>query len=99
MLNSKQRSVLSSAAQSTPAIFQIGKNGVTETFLNEVSNALDARELVKITVLKNSELTAKDVLKELCESLSAEAVSCIGFKITLYRKSKKDIFKSALNAD
>lgn len=91
MISSKQRSALSALAQNLQPIFQVGKNGITDIFIKELGDALDARELVKISVQKSNELKAKDVLKELCDALKAEPVSCVGFKITLYRKSKKSI--------
>lgn len=87
-MDGKERSRLSALAQSIQPIFQIGKNGITDAVTNELNDALEARELIKITVLKNSELDAKEVLNELCERLSAEPISAVGFKIVLYRKSK-----------
>lgn len=87
-MDGKERSRLSALAQNLQPIFQIGKNGVTDVVINELNNALEARELIKITVLKNSELDAKEVLNELCQRLSAEPISSVGFKIVLYRKSK-----------
>lgn len=92
MINSKERSQLAGLAQKIAPIFQIGKNGITDVLINELSDALDARELIKITLLKNSELEVKDVMVELCERLGADPVSAIGFKITIYRLStKKDV--------
>lgn len=87
-MDGKERSRLSALAQNIQPIFQIGKNGVTDAVTNELNDALEARELIKITVLKNSELDAKEVLSELCTRLSAEPISAVGFKIVLYRKSK-----------
>lgn len=92
MIDTKTRSKLNGLAQNIQPVFQIGKNGITDIVIKELNEVLDARELIKISILRNSELVAREVLDELCEKLSAEAVSCVGFKIALYRKSKrKDI--------
>lgn len=91
MFTSKQRSVLRSIAQNIEPITQIGKGGISENLITTLSEALDKRELIKITVLNNSEYTAKDIINELCEKLNAEPVCVIGHKIVIYRRSKKDI--------
>ena len=89
MLTSKQRAYLRSLGQSCPAIMQIGKSGITENLIKTVSDALEARELVKLTVLENCEGTPREVSDALCEALGADGVSCIGRKIVLYRESKE----------
>ena len=91
MFTSKQRSVLRSMAQTIEPITQIGKGGISENMLTMLSDVLDKRELIKITVLNNSEYTAKEIIEELCEKLGAEPVCVIGHKIVIYRRSKKDI--------
>lgn len=91
MLNSKQRKILSGLGQKIEPIFQIGKNGLSDALVNELSNALEAREIIKISVLNNSEMHAKDLINELSTALQAEPVSCLGSKMVIYRKSKKDI--------
>ena len=73
-------------------IFQVGKGGITDTMVQELSKALESRELIKLTVLKNNLDSPNAILQELAEKLSAEPVCAIGNKIVLYRKSqKKDI--------
>ena len=87
MLTSKQRAYLRGLGQSCPAIIQIGKGGISENLIKTVSDALEARELVKITVLENSGESPREVLDSLCEALGAEGVACVGKKIVLYRES------------
>ena len=89
MITSKQRAYLRGLGQSCPAIMQIGKGGITENLIKTVSDALEARELVKLTVLENSGENPREVLDKLCEALGAEGVSAVGRKIVLYRESKK----------
>ena len=73
-------------------IFQVGKGGVSDNIVADIKKALDARELIKITVLKNNDETPMDVLQDLAMKLSAEPVCAIGNKIVLYKKStRKDI--------
>ncbi len=92
MFTSKQRSVLRSLAQNIEPIGQIGKGGITENAINSFSDALEKRELIKLTVLNNSESDAKELIQELADALNAEPVCVIGHKIVLYRRSKrKDI--------
>ena len=88
MLTSKQRAYLRGLGQSCPAIMQIGNGGITENLIKTVSDALEARELVKLTVLENSGENPREALDKLCEALGAEGVSAVGRKIVLYRESK-----------
>ena len=91
MLTSKQRSKLRSLANRVEPIAQIGKGGITDNVVNGIYAALEARELVKITVLKNSLEEARDLIGEIAEACNAEPVAAIGSKIILYRRSRKDI--------
>ena len=87
MLTSKQRAYLRGLGSSCPAIMQIGKSGITENLIKTVSDALEARELVKLTVLENCGVSPREALDALCEALGAEGVACVGRKIVLYRES------------
>ena len=70
-------------------IFQIGKGGISEELCNQISNALEARELIKARVLDNSGYTAKEAANEIAEVVGCEVVSCVGSKFVLYRESQK----------
>ncbi|HAS91805.1 MAG TPA: ribosome assembly RNA-binding protein YhbY [Sedimentibacter sp.] len=89
MLTGKQRSYLKALANSVDTIMQIGKGGITDSVLKQIDDALNARELIKVSVLKNSMLDAKSVANEVAESLGAEYVQSIGGKFVLYRESKE----------
>ncbi len=89
MFTSKQRSTLRSLAQTIDPIGQIGKGGVSENMIESFSQALESRELIKITVLNNSDEEAKYVAQDLANALNAEVVCTIGHKVVLYRKSNK----------
>jgi len=87
LLTSKQTAFLRSLAHAEPAILQIGKGGISENFLDQAGLALEARELIKISVLPNAEATAAEAATQLKEQLSAEVVQVIGRTLILYRRS------------
>ena len=87
MLTSKQRAYLRGLANSESAIMQIGKGGVGENLVKTVSDALEARELIKLSVLENSMETPRDVANELADATGADVVGVVGRKIILYRES------------
>ncbi len=92
-MTSKQRAYLRSLAMTMTPIVNIGKNGVTDSVTSEVDNLLECKELIKISVLKNSDLGAKEVAECLATEANAIVVQTVGSKITLYRVSKKDDIK------
>ena len=87
-MNSKQRAFLKSIAMSTEPIMQIGKGRLTPAITAAVSEALEARELVKISVLNNCQESPDDLGRVLAERTKSEVVQVIGKKIVLYRESK-----------
>lgn len=89
MLNSKQRAYLRSLANDLEPIFQIGKVGITEEICLQLSNALEARELIKVKVLDNSGYSAKEAANEIAQEISCDVVACLGSKFVLYRESEK----------
>ena len=89
MLTSKQRAFLRSMAQSLDTIFQIGKGGIGEEACNQISAALEARELIKLRVLDNSGYTAKEAAEEISEAINCDVVACVGSRFVLYRESEK----------
>ncbi len=89
MLTSKQRSKLKAIAQTEEPIGQIGKGGISDNMVKSLSDALEAREIIKLSVLNNSEDEPIWLARELEEKLGAECVAVIGKKIILYKKSLK----------
>jgi len=87
MLTSKQRAYLRGLANTEKAIMQIGKDGISENLVKTVSDALEARELIKLTVLENCMYTPKEAANELAEACGADVAGVIGRKIILYRES------------
>ncbi len=89
MLTSKQRATLRSLAVNIPTIMQIGKGGITENLVKTVSDALEARELIKLGVLENCEEPPREAAEALAEATASEVVAVIGRKAILYRESEK----------
>lgn len=89
MLTSKQRAKLRSMANGLDPIFQIGKDGVTENLIKGVDEALEKRELVKVSILENSPAQAKESMGLIAGRIGAEQVQCIGRRFVLYRESEK----------
>ena len=89
MITTKQRSLLNGMAQKIQSTVYVGKNGIADSVLADANLQLEAKELVKATILKNSLLEAKDIANDLAAELRADVVSAMGNKIVLYRKSHK----------
>ena len=87
MLTSKQRAYLRGLANGIPAIMQIGKGGISENLVKTVSDALEARELIKLTVLENSMEPPRAMADALAEAVRADVVGVVGRKVILYRES------------
>ena len=90
MITSKQRAYLRSLAQKLDPIFQVGKNGVNENQLEQISNALEARELIKINLLSSTPDDKHTIANEIADKTNSDVVQIIGNKITLYRRSEKE---------
>jgi len=90
MITTKQRASLRGMANDLQALYQLGKNGMTDEFLAQIDEALSVKELIKITVLKNAFYETKEVMQMLCDSLNCEAVSAIGSKVVVYRQAKDE---------
>lgn len=89
-MTSKQRAYLKSIASNISAIFQVGKSGISENFIKQLDDALEARELIKITVLETAPENVKELGNKLAQKTNSTLVQTIGSKIVLYRKKKKD---------
>ncbi len=90
MLTSKQRAKLRALANPLDTIMQVGKGGITDNLVSTVSDALEARELIKLRVLENSDESPRSAAEALAEATDADVVAVIGNRFVLYRASKKD---------
>lgn len=90
MLNSRQRAQLRGMANDFETILQVGKMGISENTEKQVDDALEARELIKMSVLETCPITARQAADELAGKLKADVVQTIGRKFILYRESKNN---------
>lgn len=89
-MTTKQRAALRSMANTLEPILHIGKDGINDNLVKQAWDALEARELIKATVLQNAPLTAREACDELCERVHADPVQVIGSKFVIYRKARKN---------
>lgn len=87
---SKQRSYLKGLASNEDAIFQIGKSSITPTMVQAIDDAIEKRELIKISVLKNCMDDPHELADIVAERTHSNVVIVIGKKIVLYRPNKKN---------
>ncbi len=90
MLTSKQRAELKALANPLEPSFQIGKGGVNDAQAAQIDDYLRVHELIKIRVLENSLLTAREAAEDIAERIGAEVVQCIGSKAVLFKRNKKE---------
>ena len=90
MLTGKQKRFLRSKAHHLNPILQVGKSGVNENMVKQVSDALEARELMKISILQNCEGDKEMIAEHLAKGAAAELVQIIGNTIILYKESKEN---------
>lgn len=88
-MTSKQRAYLKKLATNLDTIFQVGKGEISENMVTQISNALEARELIKLRVLDNSLYSAREAAEEIAERTASEVVIVIGTRFVLYRVSQK----------
>ena len=88
-LRGKQKRYLRSEAHHLKPIFQIGKDGLSEVWLDEVLKALDKRELLKVNILQNSLVEVGDVKEFIENNSDAQVIQTIGNVLVLFKKSDK----------
>lgn len=90
MLTGKQKRFLRSEAHHLTPIFQVGKGGVNDHMLKQISEALEVRELLKVSILTNNEDDKNDVAIKLAKGTKSELVQLIGLTVVLYKPSKEN---------
>ncbi len=89
MLTSKQRSTLRGIASKYETILQVGKGGISEALVQQVKDALRKRELIKMRVLDNCPLDAREAAEELAARTGSEVVQVIGSRFVLFLRNPK----------
>ncbi|SDA16014.1 RNA-binding protein [Ruminococcus sp. YE71] len=90
MITPKQRAELKALANSIEPSFQIGKGGVNDAQAQQIDDYLRVHEIIKIKVLDNSLLTAREAAEDIAERIGAEVVQCIGSKAVLFKRNEKE---------
>ena len=90
MLTGKQKSELRGIAQTRKALFQIGKDAISENLIKTLQDSLEAHELVKLSLLNTCPITPNEAAIELSAATHSEVVQIIGHTVILYRRSKKN---------
>lgn len=88
MITGKQKRYLRSLAHHLQPIFQVGKGGTNDHLIRHISEALETRELIKVSVLNNCLDDPKEIAVEVAEGAGAELVQVIGKTIVLYKESR-----------
>ncbi len=89
-MTTKQRAYLKSLANSEEVLFQVGKSGITPELTEAVADALEARELVKVGVLKNCAEDVRESADTLAQRTRSQVVQVIGRKFILYKQAKDE---------
>ncbi|MGM9902323.1 RNA-binding protein YhbY [Enterococcus sp. 10A9_DIV0425] len=92
-LRGKQKRFLRSQAHHLQPIFQIGKGGMNEAMLVQIEEALEKRELIKISLLQNTDEVAEEVAQVLEKEIDCEVVQIIGRVLVVYKASSKEKYQ------
>ena len=90
MLTGKQKRFLRSKAHHLNPIFQVGKGGVNDNMIKQIEEVLEARELIKVSILQNCEEDRDTVAEQLSHGAKAELVQVIGNTVVLYKESREN---------
>ena len=88
-LTSKQRAFLNTPGTHPQTHHPIGKNGLNDQIKTSVRQALDARELIKVTLLQNTDENIHEVAEILEEEIGVDTVQKIGRILILFKQSSK----------
>lgn len=89
MLTGKQKRFLRAEAHHLTPIFQVGKGGVNENMITQIKEALEVRELIKVSILQNNSDGKHEVAEGLAAGAGAELVQLIGHTVVLYKESRE----------
>ncbi|MFT8322370.1 MAG: ribosome assembly RNA-binding protein YhbY [Bacillus sp. (in: firmicutes)] len=90
MLKGKQKRFLRAKAHHLNPIFQVGKGGVNDNMIIQIGEALEIRELLKVSILQNCDEDKQTIAEELAAGTKAELVQLIGSTIVLYKESSEN---------
>ena len=89
-MTTRQRAILRSMCNTMEPVLHIGKDGITDNLVKQCWDALEARELIKVTVQRGAPYTAREACEALCERVHAEPVQVIGNRFSISRQARED---------
>lgn len=89
-MTTKQRARLRSMGTTLEPVLHIGKEGINENLAKQAWDALEARELIKVTVQKNAPMSAREACEALCDRVHAEQIQVIGSRFVIYRQAREN---------
>lgn len=92
-LNKAQKKFLKKESHALKSIYQVGKLGLTDNFIEQIDLAIERHELVKFNILQNSDETIKEAAARVAEAINAEVVQTVGHTATLYRESETEKYR------
>lgn len=90
MLTAEQKKQLRSLIVNDKIKYQIGKSEITDSLITMLDKALEARELIRVEVLKNATTPIMELTLDLSSRLHADVVSVVGRVIVLFRRNKEN---------
>jgi RNA-binding protein len=88
-MTGKERAALRSECNRLKPTVHVGNEGITTALAAALDEALEARELVKVQLLKTADVSARDAAQTLAGRVRAEVIQTIGRTATLYRKNPR----------
>ena len=92
-LNKAQKKYLKKESHAIKSIYQVGKLGLTDNFIEQIDLAIERHELVKFNILQNSDETIKEAAAKVADAINAEIVQTVGHTATLYRESETEKYR------
>lgn len=89
MITTKQRAYLRSIANTIDPVLIIGKGSIDEDIIKQASDALKKREIIKVSILKNSSTSPRAACDLLCSATGADPVQVIGNRFVIYKPSEE----------
>lgn len=89
-LRGKQKRYLRAQANHLSPIFSIGKNGLTQAWLAQLDGALDRRELIKVSLQQNTDVTVDEAAQFIEDNTEIQVVQKIGRILLLFKQSANE---------
>ena len=89
-MTTKQRAALRSMCNTMEPVLHIGKDGINDNLIKQCWDALEARELIKVSVQRNAPYATREAAEALCDAVHAESVQIIGNKFVIYRQAREN---------